>query len=86
MVKDQILIRYLGLGWVEAYHAWSKNVVDYTPAYIFKFFTQVVLPLLTEKEVPPEPPVDLPAPPYIRLLGTDSCDAKGLSEFHKERV
>jgi hypothetical protein len=24
-VEEQILIRYLGLGWEEAYHPWSKN-------------------------------------------------------------
>ena len=24
-VKEQILIRYLGLGWEEAHHLWSKN-------------------------------------------------------------
>ena len=24
-VKDQILIRYLGLGWLEAHHPWSKG-------------------------------------------------------------
>ena len=24
-VKEQILIRYLGLGWEEAYHPWSKK-------------------------------------------------------------
>ena len=24
-IKEQILIRYLGLGWVEAHHPWSKK-------------------------------------------------------------
>ena len=85
-VKDQITIRYPGLGQVEAYRAWCKYGVDYTPAYLFKFFIQVVLPLLAEKKVPPEPPVDLPAPPDILSFGTYACDATGLSESHKERV
>ena len=30
-VKNQLLIRYLGLGWDEVYHAWSCNGIDYTP-------------------------------------------------------
>jgi len=85
-VKDQLLIRYLGLGWVEAYHPWSRNGTDFSPDYLFKFLVDVVIPLKDEKVVPDEPPVDLPAPPEMPTLGTTSCDADGFDENYNERV
>ncbi len=35
-VKEQILIRYLGLGWEEAHHPWSKNKHIYTASELLK--------------------------------------------------
>ena len=85
-VKDQLLIRYLGLGWVEAYHPWSQNGDDYSPLHLFNFLVGVVIPLKDEKEVPTEPPVDLPSPPDMPTLGTTSSDADGLADTHNERM
>ena len=85
-VKNQSLIRYLGLGWIEAYHAWSCNGVDYTPLHLFKFLVDVVMPLKYEKEVPDEPSVELPAPPDMPTLGKISSDANRLSESHNDRI
>ena len=85
-VKNQLLIRYLGLGWDEAYHAWSCNGVDYTPLHLFRFLVDVVIPLKGEKEVPEEPPVELPAPPDMPTLGKTSSDANGLSDTHNDRL
>jgi len=85
-VKDQLLIRYLGLGWVEAYHPWSQNGDDYSPLHLFNFLVDVVIPLKDEKEVPAEPPVDLPSPPDMPTLGTTSSDADGLADTHNERM
>ena len=73
-MKDQLLIRYLRLGWKEAYYAWSCNDVDYTPEN-FQLFA-----LSAEDKVPIEPPVDLTSPPDMPSFGTDSSDANdGLS-------
>ena len=85
-VKNQILIRYLGLGWIEAYHAWSCNGVDYTPLHLFKFLVDVVMLLKYEKEVLDEPSVELLSPPGMPTLGKISSDAKGLSESHNDRI
>jgi hypothetical protein len=85
-VKDQLLIRYLGLGWVEAYHPWSQNGTDFSPAHLFKFLVDVVIPLKDDKDVPDEPPVDLPSPPDMPTLGTTSSDANGFDDKHNDRV
>ena len=74
-VRRQILIRYLGLGWEEAYHAWSHDNVEYEPEELFEFFCEIVIPLSKWKKVPPDgPPVDLPAPPEMNKLGTLTDD------------
>ena len=44
------------------------------------------MPLKEEKEVPDEPPVELPTPPDMPMLGKISSDANGLSESHNDRI
>ena len=44
-VKEKIHIRYLGLGWVDAYHPWSKNKHTYQPADLLQNLIHVVIPL-----------------------------------------
>ncbi len=56
-VKEQILIRYLGLGWEEAHHPWSKNKHIYTALELLKHLCEVVIPLQDTKEVPDQPPI-----------------------------
>ncbi len=34
-IKEQLLMRSLGLGWNEAYHAWSKDGIPYTSYQLF---------------------------------------------------
>ena len=34
-LKEQLLMRSLGLGWNEAYHAWSKDGIPYTSNQLF---------------------------------------------------
>lgn len=65
-VKEQIHIRYIGLGWEEAYHPWSrKGHGVYTPAELLKHLTEVVLPLRYTNNTPDKPPVELrPDTPY----------------------
>ncbi len=84
-----MLIRYLGLGWVEAYqyHPWSRDSIDFSPSHLFKFLVDVVIPLKDEKVVLDEPPVDLLAPPDMPTLGTTSSDANGLhDDNYSERL
>ena len=72
--KEQIQIRYIGLGWEEAYHAWSKNGVTYSPAYLLEHLTKVVIPLQQTKQVPAEPPLNIPGCPKLASLGTKAQD------------
>ncbi len=34
-IKEQLLMRSLGLGWNEAYHAWSRDGIPYTSNQLF---------------------------------------------------
>ena len=78
-VKRQLLIRSLGLGWKETYHPWSEDGVDYSPDYLFNFLCNCVIPLSQTKEVPDGPPIELPAPPEIHQLSTDTNDSQVLT-------
>ena len=73
-VKEQILIRYLGLGWEEAHHPWSKNKHTYTASELLKHLCEVVIPLQDTKVVPDQPPIKLPTRPDGFTLGTKSAD------------
>eukprot|EP00957_Ditylum_brightwellii_P039469 2985750-Ditylum_brightwellii.AAC.1 len=71
-VKEQILIRYLGFGWEEARHPWSKNNTPFTSVQLLNHFIDVFLPLENKYDIPSEPLVKLPQPPDLSLLGTTS--------------
>ncbi len=73
-MKEQILIRYLGLGWEEAHHLWSKNRYQYTASELLKHLCEVVIPLQNVKEVPIQAPIKLPTRPDSFTLGTKSAD------------
>ena len=76
-MKEQILIRYLGLGWEEAYHPWSqKGHGDFSPVELLEHLTLKVIPLQGVKSVPPTPPVHLPGRPEMKQLGTQALDVK----------
>jgi hypothetical protein len=40
-LKEQILIRYVGLGWEEAYHPWSKAGYIFTPIELLEHLTKI---------------------------------------------
>ena len=80
-VKEQILIRYLGLGWTEAYHPYSKAGYTYTPVELMEHFVKTVLPLAKTQLVPQEPPLELPGLPTQLAnvkLGTKAADCAAL--------
>ena len=75
------MIRYLGLGWAEMHHPWSKKSHGtYSPTELLDHFIKVVLPLADTKEVPAEPPLELPGLPNICRLGTRVRDCVELEK------
>jgi hypothetical protein len=72
--KEQILIRYLGLGWEEAHHPWSKSKHQYTALEPLKHLCEVAIPLQDVKGVPNQAPIKLPARPDSFTLGTKLAD------------
>jgi hypothetical protein len=68
------LIRYLGLGWEEAYHPWLKIKHQYTALELLKHLCQVVIPFQYVKEVTNQAPIKLPARPDSFTLGTKLAD------------
>ena len=71
-IKEQILIRYLGLGWEEAYHPWSEKGRTYQPLELLEHFISIVLRI--KKAVPSQPPVRLPRRKDNGTIGTNSVD------------
>jgi hypothetical protein len=71
-VKEQILIWYLGLGWEDAHHPWSKSGVTFSSKQLFKHLIGTVIPLADNLQIPLEPPLHFPSPPELQLLGTQS--------------
>jgi hypothetical protein len=73
-MKEEILIRCLGLGWEEAHHPWSKNKHQYTASELLKHLCEVVIPLQAVKEVPNQAPIKSPTRLDSFTLGTKSAD------------
>ena len=85
-VKEHILIRFLGLGWSEAHHPWSKNKHIFTPAELLKHLVEVVIPLEQIKQVPDHPPFDLPTRPEGMVqLGTKAADLVALDKANVDK-
>ena len=63
-VKERILIQFLGLGWEEAYHPWSKGKHIIFPDELFDHLVNAVIQLEhNERDVPTKPQVELPSRP-----------------------
>jgi len=67
-------IQYVGLGWEEAYHPWSKGGYIYTPNELLRHFTMVVIPLQRTKIVPEHLPMNLPTRSSLLTLETKASD------------
>lgn len=72
--REQILIRYIGLGWISAHHPWSKNRYQYLPTELLKHLCEVVIPLSETEDVPKEAPIKIPQHFVTYLMGTKSAD------------
>jgi hypothetical protein len=73
-LKEQILIRYVGLGWEETHHPWLKGGYIYTPIELLEHLTKVVIPLQRYKTVPEHLPMNLLSRPTLPTLGTKAFD------------
>ena len=87
-VKEQILIRLLGLGWVDAHHAWSQGETTFDSKVLFKWLTQTVIPMEYDGHhtVPSEAPLEAPAIPELPKLGTVSRLCTDLLEKDADRL
>jgi len=86
-VKEQIHMRYLGLGWAEAYHAYSKDGYKYKSIELMEHFVKTVLPLADTLEVPDQPALELPTLSEkltSMKLGTVSLDFEALSTMEED--
>jgi hypothetical protein len=58
-VKEQILIRKLGFGWVECSHKWSEKGYHYTSKELLDHLIKTVIPIELEREIPTQPPINI---------------------------
>ena len=75
-VKEQILIRFLGLGIEEAHHPWSRDGHTFSADELFRHLVETVIPLVDRLEedgkLPTKPPLKLPEVPQTSKVGTTS--------------
>ena len=83
-VKEQHLIPFLGLGWLEAHHPWSRGKHTFSADELFDNLINVVIPLYDKLDPPDKPPLSMPTPPDMVELGTTSDLAKEHMESSKE--
>ena len=72
-LKEQIRIRWLGLGWIDCQHAWSSKGVDYS-AKVLTDHLKDIIKKHRKRQVPAKPPVDLPVRKVLPLLGMVTAD------------
>ena len=85
-VTEQILIRYLGLGWSEAHPPWSsKKKGTHSSKTLMKWLIDKVIPMADIMLVPDEPPVNIPSPLNMQALGTTSQLVEDLKTGNKDK-
>ena len=79
-VKEQILMRYVGLDWPDAHHSWSKGNKVYSLLELLKHLVETVIPMADDgkHKVPKDPPVNLPCRKNHGPLGDPSADLLAL--------
>ena len=70
ITKEQIHIVYLGLGFKEAWHPWSRDGYEFTAVELLEHFVKVCLPLVKTRKIPEHPPMEHPRLPELPVLGT----------------
>ena len=85
-VKEQILIRSLGLGWGKAHHPLSQAGRTFTHDELFHHLINVVISFAGKLDVPSEPPLSLPAPPDLPVIGTKALIHMKTGSYYAEKV
>ena len=85
-VKEQILIRYSGLGWEQAYHPWSENGQLFSSRKLLKHLLNVVIPMEKEEDVPKEPPFVAPKMPEMKSLRAISDLVQDLENVSTDKI
>ena len=73
-VKEQIRIIEIGFGWNDVRISWSKNGRYFTGEELRDQFIDIVLFVEGERDVPPDPKVNLPSIGKQTQFGTRSKD------------
>ena len=68
--REKIQLRYLGLGFKEEHHQWSKYCVTYSPTQMPTHLKTVVITLQLKKTITDEPPMEVPSIPNLPSFGT----------------
>ena len=71
-MKEQIIIREIGFGWNCVHISWSKNGRDFTVEELRDQFIYIVIYVEGERDIPPDPKVNLPSRGEQTQLGTIS--------------
>jgi hypothetical protein len=74
-------MRYIGLGWEEAYHPWSYKGRAFTADELFEHLINFVIPLADSNQPPLDPPVKLPKVGDQVNFGTKSAAQKRLDDL-----
>ena len=90
-VKEQIKMKVLGLGWNDLHHAWSKNGTKYTWEELATHLKTEIIPKKSIRNIPEQPPVNLPSRKELPVLGTlapdivllDNAEQSKVTEFDK---
>jgi len=82
-VKEQIHIVYLGLGFEEAWHPWSRDGYEFTAVELLEHFVKVCLPLVKTRKIPEHPPMEHPRLPELPVLGTLASD---IADFYTDQA
>ena len=72
-MRDQHLIRILGMGWMQAHHPRRKNGKAYSAKNLLANWYLIVIPLAAILRVPDDAPVKLPTAPDVCTLGSLSA-------------
>ena len=73
-VKEQILIRKIGFGWLECGHKWSEDGYSYTSKELLSHLIDFVIPLEIDRGIPSEAPMSYSVENFQKYkLGTESA-------------
>ena len=82
-VKEQMLIIYLGLGFEEAWHLWSKDGREYTAVELLEHFIKVCIPLTRTQKLLKETPMEHPRILNLPTLDTMTSD---VTKYYTEQA